>query len=96
MKVKKKISLTPFSKVKSLILSLFDSKVEGKKKWLVLGIILYLQSDRRLPPQGMIGHRTLSRREMNIGRRQPICLSKNLFASYTFTLGYEHVFVYNR
>ena len=44
MKVKKKISLTPFSKVKSLILSLFDSKVEGKKKWLVVGIILYIIS----------------------------------------------------
>lgn len=58
-------------------------------------VIIYLQSDRRLSPQGMIGHRPMSRREMNIGRRQPICLSKNLFAPYTFTFESELKFVYN-
>ena len=58
MKVKKKISLTPFSKVKSLILSLFDSKVDGKKKWLVLGIILYIISPIDLLPDvlPMVGY----------------------------------------
>lgn len=50
MKVKKKISLTPFNKVKSLVLSLFDSKVDSKKKWLVLGIILYILSPIDLIP----------------------------------------------
>ena len=50
MKVKMKNSLTPFGKVKSLVLSLFDSKADPKKKWLALGIILYILSPIDLIP----------------------------------------------
>lgn len=50
MKIRKKTSQTPFDKIKSLVLSLFDSNVPGKRKWLVLGIILYIISPIDLIP----------------------------------------------
>lgn len=44
MKMKTKQTKTPMSQVKSLILSLFNTKTSGKKKLMVAGIILYIIS----------------------------------------------------
>jgi len=44
MKMKTKQNKTPMSQVKSLILSLFNTKTSGKKKLMVAGIILYIIS----------------------------------------------------
>ena len=44
MKMKTKKTKTPMSQVKSLILSLFNTKTSGKKKLMVAGIILYIIS----------------------------------------------------
>lgn len=44
MKMKTKQNKTPMSQVKSLILSLFNTKTSGKKKLMVVGIILYIIS----------------------------------------------------
>ena len=44
MKMKIKQTKTPMSQVKSLILSLFNTKTSGKKKLMVAGIILYIIS----------------------------------------------------
>ena len=44
MKMKTKQTKTPISQVKSLILSLFNTKTSGKKKLMVAGIILYIIS----------------------------------------------------
>ena len=44
MKIKTKQTKTPMSQVKSLILSLFNTKTSGKKKLMVAGIILYIIS----------------------------------------------------
>lgn len=44
MKMKTKQMKTPMSQVKSLILSLFNTKTSGKKKLMVAGIILYIIS----------------------------------------------------
>ncbi|WP_407371344.1 YkvA family protein [Carnobacterium sp.] len=44
MKMKTKQNRTPMSQVKSLILSLFNTKTSGKKKLMVAGIILYIIS----------------------------------------------------
>ncbi|MBT2731798.1 DUF1232 domain-containing protein [Carnobacterium sp. ISL-102] len=44
MKLKTKQAKTPMAQVKSLILSLFNTKTSGKKKLIVAGIILYIIS----------------------------------------------------
>ncbi|SDQ25120.1 DUF1232 domain-containing protein [Carnobacterium viridans] len=44
MKMKTKQNKTPMSQVKSLIISLFNTKTSGKKKLMVAGIILYIIS----------------------------------------------------
>ncbi|WP_052303146.1 YkvA family protein [Carnobacterium sp. 17-4] len=44
MKMKTKQNKTPMSQVKSLILSLFNTKTSGRKKLMVAGIILYIIS----------------------------------------------------
>lgn len=44
MKLKKKAVKTPIGKIKSLCLALFNSNLKGKKKWAVIGIILYIIS----------------------------------------------------
>ncbi|SIN83437.1 Protein of unknown function [Carnobacterium alterfunditum] len=44
MKLKTKQAKTPMAQVKSLILSLFNTKTSGKKKLMVAGIILYIIS----------------------------------------------------
>ena len=50
MKIKKKEKSTPVGKVKSLITSLFDKEVKGRRKWIILGIILYIVSPIDLVP----------------------------------------------
>lgn len=42
--MKTKQNRTPMSQVKSLIHSLFNTKISGKKKLIVVGIILYIIS----------------------------------------------------
>ena len=44
MKMKTKQNKNPMSQVKSLIISLFNTKTSGKKKLMVAGIILYIIS----------------------------------------------------
>ena len=44
MKMKTKRTKTPMSQVKSLILSLFNTRTSWKKKLMVAGIILYIIS----------------------------------------------------
>lgn len=44
MKLKKKEVKTPIGKIKSLFTALFNSNLKGKKKWAVVGIILYIIS----------------------------------------------------
>ena len=44
MKMKTKQNKTPMSQVKSLIISLFNTKTSGKKKLMVAVIILYIIS----------------------------------------------------
>lgn len=44
MKARKKAINTPMSKIKELVLSLFDGKLDNKKKLMVLGIVLYVIS----------------------------------------------------
>jgi len=44
MKLKTKQAKTPMAQVKSLILSLFNTKTSGKKKLMAAGIILYIIS----------------------------------------------------
>lgn len=50
MKLKKKAVKTPIGKIKSLCLALFNSNLKGKKKWAVIGIILYIISPIDLIP----------------------------------------------
>ncbi|SFC60550.1 Protein of unknown function [Alkalibacterium subtropicum] len=58
MKFHKKQQKTPITKVKSLALSLFDAKVETKKKLMVAGIILYILSPVDIIPDfiPMVGY----------------------------------------
>lgn len=44
MQLKAKTKRTPVTKVKSLVTSLFDTKVKRRRKMMVLGIILYIVS----------------------------------------------------
>lgn len=44
MKARKKSINTPMSKIKELVLSLFDGRLDNKKKLMVFGIILYVIS----------------------------------------------------
>lgn len=50
MKLRKKAVKTPIGKIKSLCLALFNSNLKGKKKWAVIGIILYIISPVDLIP----------------------------------------------
>lgn len=50
MKLNKKQKNTPMTQIKSLVTSLFDTKVETRKKLMVLGIILYIVSPIDLIP----------------------------------------------
>lgn len=50
MKVRKKAVKTPIGKIKTLILALFNSNLKGKKKWAVIGMILYIISPIDLIP----------------------------------------------
>ncbi|HAJ70413.1 MAG: DUF1232 domain-containing protein [Lactococcus lactis] len=58
MKLHKKQRKTPLSKIKSLALSLFDAKVETKRKVMVAGIILYILSPVDIIPDfiPMVGY----------------------------------------
>ncbi|GEK91080.1 YkvA family protein [Alkalibacterium kapii] len=58
MKLHKKQRKTPMTKIKSLAMSLFDAKVETKKKLMVLGIILYILSPVDIIPDfiPMVGY----------------------------------------
>lgn len=58
MKFHKKQQKTPMSKIKSLAMSLFDAKVETKKKVMVAGIILYILSPVDIIPDfvPMVGY----------------------------------------
>lgn len=58
MKLQKKQRKTPLSKIKSLALSLFDAKVETKRKVMVAGIILYILSPVDIIPDfiPMVGY----------------------------------------
>lgn len=58
MKLHKKQNRTPMTKIKSLALSLFDAKVEKKKKVMVAGIILYILSPVDIIPDfiPMVGY----------------------------------------
>lgn len=44
MQMKTKTRRTPVTKVKSLVTSLFDTKIKRRRKMMVLGIILYIVS----------------------------------------------------
>lgn len=44
MKTRKKSINTPMSKIKELVFSLFDGKMDNKKKFMILGIVLYVIS----------------------------------------------------
>ncbi|MGP6147142.1 YkvA family protein [Jeotgalibaca sp. A122] len=44
MQMRAKKTRTPVTKVKSLVTSLFDTKVKRRRKLMVLGIILYIVS----------------------------------------------------
>lgn len=44
MRMKTKTRRTPVTKVKSLVTSLFDTKIKRRRKMMVLGIILYIVS----------------------------------------------------
>ncbi|WP_277631258.1 YkvA family protein [Atopococcus tabaci] len=50
MKTRKKTIKTPTSKIKHLVLSLFNGKMDNKKKLAVLGIILYIVSPIDIVP----------------------------------------------
>ncbi|MDZ7836427.1 MAG: DUF1232 domain-containing protein [Alkalibacterium sp.] len=58
MKFHKKQQKTPMTKIKSLVLSLFDAKVDKKRKLMVLGIVLYILSPIDLIPDfiPMVGY----------------------------------------
>ena len=58
MKLHKKQNKTPMKKIKSLAMSLFDAKVETKKKVMVAGIILYILSPVDIIPDfiPMVGY----------------------------------------
>lgn len=44
MKVRRKNNLGSISKVKTIGSSMFDGEVDKRKKWMVLGILLYIIS----------------------------------------------------
>ncbi|MDE1549799.1 YkvA family protein [Jeotgalibaca caeni] len=44
MKLRKKSNLTSVSKVKPIVSSLLDSKIDKRRKLMVIGIILYILS----------------------------------------------------
>ena len=44
MKLRKKSNLTSVSKVKPIVSSLLDSKIDKRRKLMVMGIILYILS----------------------------------------------------
>ncbi|WP_080147299.1 YkvA family protein [Marinilactibacillus piezotolerans] len=50
MKMNKKLKKTPMTQIKSLVTSLFDTKVETRKKLMVLAIVLYIVSPIDLIP----------------------------------------------
>ena len=50
MKIRKKAAKTPMGKMKSLVMGLFNSNIQGKKKIIVLGIILYIISPLDIIP----------------------------------------------
>ena len=50
MKINKKLKKTPMTQIKSLVTSLFDTKVETRKKLMVLAIVLYIVSPIDLIP----------------------------------------------
>lgn len=58
MKLHKKQRKTPMAQIKSLMMSLFDAKVETRRKVMVLGIILYILSPIDLIPDfiPMVGY----------------------------------------
>lgn len=44
MKVRRKSNLSSLSKVKAIGTSMFDGEIDKRKKWMVLGILLYIIS----------------------------------------------------
>ncbi|WP_410262355.1 YkvA family protein [Alkalibacterium sp.] len=58
MKLHKKQRKTPMTQIKTLILSLFDAKVDTRRKLMVLGIVLYIISPIDLIPDfiPMVGY----------------------------------------
>lgn len=50
MKMNQKLKKTPMTQIKSLVTSLFDTKVETRKKLMVLAIVLYIVSPIDLIP----------------------------------------------
>lgn len=50
MKMNKNQKRTPMKQIKSLVTSLFEAKVETRKKLMVLGIIVYIISPVDLVP----------------------------------------------
>ena len=85
MKQFKKQRMTPITQIKPLVTSLFDTKVEKRKKWIVLGILLYIVSpidlvpdfipvvgyadDILIPILLIIAERVLSKNQKNIVER---------------------------
>lgn len=58
MKLHKKQSKTPITKIKSLVMNLMDAKVDKRRKLMVLGIVLYIISPIDLIPDfiPMVGY----------------------------------------